>query len=204
MPITIHRLEPRHRFSCAQFLRSFAVRDPEVVDICLELQSLGYGFTLVAEADDGDIVGMVKAAQRINDHSQDDTTAIVSALFAADDAVARSLCLELIEALYDERYSQVVYSVPVHEAPRMAANGWDLLPPGYGYAWTDSVNRHAARWYEPLDEQMQLAHLTFMITSLVGWDYPLTPDRNRAIRQAFERQRERLHGAERIGEFLID
>ena len=198
--IRVRRLSQKHRAAFVTLLTEHPQADiddaPEVYfDDTIELQVESEAFALVAEAEDGRLLGAVVTEpdsyvdeNLLDEDSTDDDideaivsdhgTAVFELLVTGGSAeVCRSLLNTLAPALTTRGYAQVHASVPPDLAGVFRGQGWVVLPENTGIAWMGmDQSDEQVRDYEAIPSGSLSAYLIIDPNVSMSWPYDAPDD----------------------------
>lgn len=198
----VRRLGQKHR---AAFVTLFAENPqaeiddaPEIYfDDTIELQAESMALALVAETDDGRLLGAVVTEpdsyvdeNQLDEDSTDDDiddaivsdhgTAVFELLITGGSAeVCRELLNTLAQALTTRGFAQVHASIPPDLAEVFRGQGWVVLPENTGIAWMGmDQSDEQVRDYEAIPRGSLSAYLIIDPNVYMSWPYdaPHDPD----------------------------
>ncbi|MDJ0325164.1 hypothetical protein QMG61_15465 [Cryobacterium sp. PH31-AA6] len=196
----VRRLNKKHRAAFVALLTEYPQAEvddaPEVYfDDTIELQVESEAFALVAETEDGRILGALVTEpdsyvdeNQLNEDSTDDDiddaivsdhgTAVIELLIAGGSAeVCQALLNTLTPALTNRGFAQVHASVPADLADVFRGQGWVVLPEDSGIAWM-SMNdpEDQVRDYEAIPSSSLSAFLMIDLNAYLSWTYDAPTD----------------------------
>ncbi|MCY7403104.1 MAG: hypothetical protein LH475_00440 [Cryobacterium sp.] len=196
----VRRLNKKHRAAFVALLTEFpqaAVDDaPEVYfDDTIEMQGESEAFALVAETDDGPLLGAIVTEpdsyvdeNQLNEDSTDDDiddaivsdhgTAVIELLIASgSEEVCKALLNTLTPALTNRGFAQVHASVPPDLADVFRGQGWVVLPKNTGIAWMSmDDSEDQVRDYEAIPRSSLSAFLIIDPNVYLSWPYDAPQD----------------------------
>ena len=196
----VRRLSKQHRAAFVALLTEHPQAEiedaPEVYfDDTIELQVESEAFALVAETDDGRLLGAVVTEpdsyvdeNQLDEDSTDDDiddaivsdhgTAVVELLIAGGTAeVCRMLLNTLTPALTSRGYAQVHASVAPELAGVFRGQGWVVLPENTGIAWMNMGDPDdQVRDYEAIPRSSLSAYLVIDPNVYLSWPYDAPND----------------------------
>ena len=196
----VRRLGPKHRAAFVALLTEYPQAEADdtpdlYFDDTIDLQSDSEAFALVAETDDGKLLGAIVTEPdsyvdeyQLDENSTDDdiddaividpgTTVIELLITGGSAEVCRGLLNTLAPALATRGFAQVHATVPPELAEVFRGQGWVVLPENTGIAWMSIDDADdQVRDYEPIPSSSPAGFLVIDPNVYMSWPYEAPND----------------------------